>query len=499
MVSQYMLPAMLGACICFAFAPFEWRFIALLVPAFLLLVIEKLSPKAAFTGCFCFGLGMYGFGVSWVFNSLYQFGGAPVGLAVLITAILVVAMAIFLGLMGWGFARFSFVGRMLRFLLVFPAVWLLSEWLHSWVLTGFPWLLLGYTQVDTLLSGYLPVVGVLGTGGVLAFLSALLAVAVTGNIMQRVFALTIGLLVYVVGAGLDQLEWTHASGPVLQASIVQGNIPQEIKLSPEALQFSLDRYRELSRQHRDSDIMVWPETAIPEFKHRVGLFLEALETELEETNTELISGIFVYDFDTDRYFNSMYKIGSKSDFYHKQHLVPFGEYMPFRGLLLFLNRFIQIPMSDISAGEAPDELIRLRDVPVAVSICYESAYASIFRAQMPAAELLINSSNDAWFGNSLAPYQHLEIARARAREAGRFLLRATNTGISAVIDPRGKVVVRSRQFASEVLTYAIRPYQGITPFMVYGNMPPVTAALLIVCGLAWWQRRMRLNFACIEE
>lgn len=481
-----------------AFAPFEWRFVALISLSLLLLLIEKLSPKTAFASCFCFGLGMYAVGVSWVFNSLYQFGGAPAWLAVLITALLVFAMAIFLGLAGLGFGYMRFVARTSRFLLVFPAMWLLSEWLHSWILTGFPWLLVGYAQIDTFLSAYLPVVGVLGVGGVVAFLSALAALLIVGNRYQRILAIIAGLAIFALAVRMDRVEWTQASGPELKASVIQGNIPQEIKLSPDALQVSLDRYLELSRQHTDSDIMIWPETAIPEFKHRVGLFLEELEVELQNTNTELLSGIFVYDFDTHRYFNSMYKIGSASGFYHKQHLVPFGEYMPFRSVLIFLSRFIQIPMSDISAGEKPTELILLKGIPVAVSICYESAYPSIFLGQMPTAELLINSSNDAWFGHSLAPYQHLEITRARARETGRYLLRATNTGISAVINPKGEIVARSSQFTREVVSHYVRPYKGITPFMRYGNALSVVAAMIVLCGVLLWQWRLQ-RFVLPEE
>jgi len=259
-------------------------------------------------------------------------------------------------------------------------------------------------------------------------------------------------------------------------------------MRPDQLAHNIAHYRELSHPHYDSDLIVWPETAIPSFKHRVEEMLRPFYLELNQYGVELITGVFVYDFDRKLYYNSLYKLGS-DEVYSKQHLVPFGEYMPLRGLLEFMSRFINIPMSDIAPA------VNLGLMPVAghtvgLSICYESAYASIFRRQLPQAEFFVNASNDAWFGDSLAPHQHLEIARMRALESGRYLLRATNNGISAVIAPDGKIVQRSPQFMDATIRAEIETMGGMTPYAAAGDWPVLLLAAAVLLG-GWGCRRRR--------
>lgn len=487
------------------FAPFEWRMVPYFSLALLLLLLRTPSSRRAFSRGFIFGLGMFGLGVSWVYNSLHDFGAASVPVAGLFAAGMVVANAFFIGLLGyllwrWSPARISHhpkgdeksgpVGDTYRNLLLFPAVWVFMEWVRSWIFTGFPWLLVGYSQVGTWLGGYAPVGGALTVSFMAAVAAGAVVTIATGGGVYRQAATGILILVAGVGWILGLVHWTEPKGEPVRVSLVQGNIPQEVKLKPENLSVSLNHYYQLTRSHYDSRIIIWPETAIPTFRHRVTDFLLPLSRELDEHNADLLTGGFIYDFDSRRYYNSVFKVGDEESVYHKQHLVPFGEYMPLRGLLAFLNNFIRIPMSDIDAGEG-SQSIRLAGYDAAASICYESAYPDVYRDQLPDAAFLVNVSNDAWFGDSLAPHQHLEIARMRALEAGRYMLRSTNTGISAIIGPQGQVTARSPQFEEDVLTGYIQPMQGLTPFIWGGRTPIVLLLVLVLGATEWFYRRLK--------
>ncbi|HEX5055502.1 MAG TPA: apolipoprotein N-acyltransferase [Gammaproteobacteria bacterium] len=470
-----------------AFAPFEWRWLTVPSLAGLLLLARQAAPGRAALRTFIHGLGMFGFGISWVYNSLHDFGSASFFVAALITAALVLACsAVHAGCMAL-YARWRGASLLFNSLLLFPAAWITAEWVRSWILSGFPWLLLGYSQVDSLLSGYAPVVGTLGLGFDLAVLAGAVVVALLGAMRQRLAAGCAAAVILLAGVLLHHVSWVESSGGRLKAALIQGNIPQELKMRPDQLAHNIAHYQQLSHPHYDSDLIVWPETAIPSFKHRVEEMLQPFYLDLNRYGAELITGVFVYDFERKLYYNSLYKLGS-DEVYSKQHLVPFGEYMPLRGLLEFMNRFINIPMSDIAPA------VNLGLMPVAghtagLSICYESAYASIFRRQLPQAEFFVNASNDAWFGDSLAPHQHLEIARMRALESGRYLLRATNNGISAVIAPDGKIVQRSPQFMDSVISAEIETMGGMTPYAAAGDWPVLLLAAAVLLG--GWVRRRR--------
>lgn len=472
-----------------AFAPFEWRWLAVLSLAGLLLLLQDVPARQAAFRVFVYCLGMFGLGVSWVYNSLHDFGSASVFVSGLITAALALACSAIAAGGLWLFARYRIASFAFNSLLLFPAAWILAEWLRSWILTGFPWLLLGYSQIDTVLSGYAPLIGAYGVGFCVAAIAGAVAVLALGSARWRLTAAGIIGAILLGGALLERLQWVEPSGDKLKVALIQGNIPQEIKLRPESLGHNIAHYRELSHPHYDMDLIIWPETAVPTFKHRVEQALQPFAMELQEHGVELITGVFVYDFERELYYNSLYKLGT-DEVYSKQHLVPFGEYMPFRGFLEFMNQFINIPMSDI----APAQNLGL--MPVAghtagLSICYESAYASIFRAQLPQAEFFVNASNDAWFGDSLAPHQHLEMARVRALESGRYLLRATNNGISAIIAPDGRIVQRSPQFMDSVIRGEIETMRGATPYARFGNWPVLLSAGAVLLGAVAARRRRR--------
>jgi apolipoprotein N-acyltransferase len=306
------------------------------------------------------------------------------------------------------------------------------------------------------------------------------------NLLPRLSAVVALLVLWAGGLGLQHLAWTEPAGESIRVSLLQANIPQAEKWLRSMRIPSLNLYLEMTASVPDSKIVVWPETAVPAYDSEVeSLLLEPLHTQLREEKRDVLLGI-VAGSKNQPYYNAMQSLGiSGRDEYHKRHLVPFGEYLPFDRWTRPVLDFLRIPMSDFSPGGDGKPLVTLAGYPVGVDICYEDAYGDEIIRALPEAALLINASNDAWFGDSLAPHQHLEIARMRALETGRFLLRATNTGISAVIDDRGRILQQSPQFERSVLSYDVVPMRGVTPFASWGNVGAVLlAGLMLLPALA---------------
>lgn len=475
-----------------AFAPFELRFLSLLAPAGLFLLWRNTTPRRAAWRGWLFGVGMFGAGVSWVYFSIHHFGAAIAPLAALITLVFVLAMALFPAALGWGAARLSTGRAATDLVLLFPALWALAEWWRGWFLTGFPWLLLGHAQVDTALGGYAPVAGSFGTGLAAAVCAGSLAwFAVADARRLRVAALGLFVSIGVGGALLGRIDWTEAAGDPLTVSVVQGNVEQERKFGPDALVNAIDLYWTLTASAPRSDLVVWPETALPTFYDMAAAeFLVPAAERLRGTGGDLLTGIFAHDPESGAYYNSVVRPAEAPAFYHKRQLVVFGEYLPLRGLFLWLERWVDIPMSDLAPG-AGRPLIEAAGRPIGVSICFEAAFGNQVIEALPEAQLLVNVSNDAWFGDSIAPHQHLEIARSRALETGRYLIRATNTGISAVIGPRGEIVARSPQFEVHVLTAEAVPRSGMTPYARLGDWPAVLAAFVMLVASVVRGKRCR--------
>ena len=489
-----ILALIAGASLVLAFAPFSWRFMVVVSPAILMFLWRNCSPRRAFRRGYLFGLSFFGVGISWVFNSIYEFGNAPVILALAITLAFILFLSLYPALAGALIARFEDAPELIRLVLVFPCGWVLTEWLRSWVITGFPWLLLGQAHLDTPLSGVVPVFGVLGASWLSVTTSGLVVLMLTGRSKLRWLSLVAIVCVWGGSYWLGKVPWVEPAGSPFKVSLLQGNISQDAKWRPENRLATLNLYRDLTRKHLTSDLIVWPESAVPMYYQQLErtFFLPLLE-ETRAKQTQLVVGVLYYDTSSDRAYNSLVKLGDPVEFYHKRHLVPFGEYMPLRGLLAWMDGFLDIPMSDLGAGRG-SPVLRLGELVAGVSICYEDAYGNEVIDALPAANFLINVSNDAWFGDSLAPHQHLEIASLRALETGRFLLRATNTGISAVINEHGETLSRSPQFKTHVLTDTVIPMQGTTPFAYWGNWAIVTllvASLLIIAAGVQMRNRRR--------
>jgi len=484
-----------GALLVPAFAPFNlWP---LLLIALLLLSHlwwrAASAREAALIGWFA-GCGLFGAGVSWVWVVIHQFGGSGLIVATLLTLLFVALLALYLALLGLllGAIR-PHLTAATWWLLLLPAGWILIEWLRSHLFTGFPWLLIGYSQLDGPLAGYAPIIGVLGIGWLLLLTVGGIGWALSTRRRTRaasapaaVLLLTL-LLIWGAGPLLQQIAWSEPAGAPLPVALLQGNVPQESKWDPNTAQLRLDRYARLSEaQFGRAALILWPENAITLFHHQIDLvYLQPLAAAAAAAGSELLLGLPVLTADGNGYYTSMVVPGEQSHFYHKHHLVPFGEYLPFASLLRGLIAFFDLPMSGFSPGSAQQPPLPIAGQLAAVTICYEDAFAATNRSVMAAATLLVNGSNNAWFGDSLAPHQHLQIARMRALESRRPLLRATTNGISALVDHRGQLIARSPQFATATVVGEVVPQRGLTPWLRWGDGPLLLLLLLslLPCGV----------------
>jgi apolipoprotein N-acyltransferase len=475
-----------GAITVLAWAPVDWFWMASIGPALWWWSLLGLTPRAAARQGYLFGLGLFGFGVSWVFNSLLIFGQAPLPMALVLTLALVLYLAVYPALLAALVAvavarlgsRFKSHHVTVLVLLALAGGWIWFEYLRGLLFTGFPWLYLGHAALDSPLQPLLPVGGDLGAS--LAF--ALLAVGLVLLVQRRFFAaLGVVLPVVLVTALVSPVEWVRPSGPALNAGLVQANIEQDRKWAEDGIEHALDVYRALTEQVSGLDVLIWPETAIPAFSFEVaGEFLALAEAFIQD-EVEWVTGIFDYDPVTRRMYNSLH-VPTRGGVYHKRQLVPFGEYLPLREALGWLHRILAIPMADLSPGTGRG-LLEVAGHAVGASICYEAAYARRIRTALPEASFLINVSNDAWFGRSLAPHQHLQIARVRAVEMGRPMLRGTNTGVSAIIRPDGSMAAASDLFEPAIVIGSVVPHAGLTPTAAHGPWPPLLLALALFLPL----------------
>ncbi|MFB1486786.1 MULTISPECIES: apolipoprotein N-acyltransferase [unclassified Thiocapsa] len=483
-----------GAVMVLGFAPFGWYPFVLIGLLGFLAALNGASPRIGFLRGWLFGVGLMGFGVFWIRISLNEFGNMDAWVAHLMTGVFVSTMALFYGFLGWLVRRLDRGPAWRVPLLLFPGLYLLVEWLRGWLFTGFPWLSLGYTQIDGPLGGFAPILGVYGVGLLILLSAGLLwgLLRWSGRWSGRGRIVAAAALVLIWGGGmlLKQVSWTAPSGPSFRAVVVQASIPQAMKWDPDQLVSTMEIYWDLTERNLGADLVVWPETAIPDFLHHVrDVLIEPMAARARDEGTEIVLGIPVLETDTGRHFNALLSLGSREDLYAKRHLVPFGEFMPFKAWLGPLVDLFEVPMSDFSRGSAERPLLAVGDRLAGVSICYEDAFPAEVSQALPEAEFLINVSNDAWFGDSLAPHQHLEMARMRALENGRYLLRATNTGISAIIDQRGRVLGTVPSFERGDFATQVRPFAGATPYVRFGNAPAIgLAAGMVLLGAGFGRR-----------
>jgi len=479
-----------GALIPLSLAPFDLWHLSLVGMLLFALLLQGRGGRSAWWRSYLFGLGLYGVGVSWIYVSIHNYGNASAPLAALMTGLFVLFMALVFSLPFWVYGRW-FSQRRWALLLAFPALWLLGEWLRGWLLTGFPWLYLGYAHLDTWLLGWAPLLGVMGISLIVALSAALAAHWLTQPQRGRVtlVATVTILLLWPMGQILKQFEWTRPDGESLRVGMIQPNIPQELKWDPEFFLPTLDRLRGLSDELWDNDWLIWPEAAVPRVYHRVLPFLNEINERAYDTDTALITGI-IYDDSEDRnYYNSIVGMGNAQGMYHKRRLVPFGEYVPLESQLRGLIDFFDMPTSIISRGPANQAGLQVGDTDLAAAICYEIVYPDLVARSARNSQVLLTISNDGWFADSIGPLQHMQKARMRSVETGRYMIRSTNNGISAIVNPQGQIIARAEQFAQTTLEGEVQPRSGVTPFMRWGSHPLAVLSVLVLVMLRVFPRR----------
>ena len=447
------------------------------------------SREAAWLG-FYFGLGLFGAGIGWIYIALHDYGSMSPLLAFLATALFAAFWALFPALAGYMQARFS-APLWMRLTLIMPAAWVLLEWLRGLTFTGFPWLVMGYTQVSVThspLAGYAPVLGVYGVSLMIAISAGFLVLLLQARWTRPgKFALAGLVLIGGSGATLQMVEWTQATGEPVQVALLQGNIPQHLKFREEALVNTLETYRRLVLQS-EARLIVLPETAVPMLRHNMPEnYLNVLHQHAKKNGGDILIGGF--EKSNGQYFNSVFSLGmAESQSYRKNHLVLFGEFIPLRPVLGWLiNGVLKVPMSDLARGGDNQSVLHVAGQRVAVNICYEDVFGEEIIRALPEATLLVNVTNDAWYGKSSAAMQHNHIARMRALESGRMMLRATNTGVTSIIRRDGTIQALLPQHEEGVLTGQVQGYTGSTPYVRWGN---VAVLLLIAAMLACaWLRR----------
>lgn len=475
-----------GALVPLAFAPFNFYFLSLVSLSVLFyLWYETDSTGETFVLGYLFGFAMFSIGVSWLHISINLFGGMNIIGAYFFTFLLIAFISLYPGLCGYFASRFfkdyySFA---------LPSLWFITEWCRGWILSGFPWLNIGTSQTDSLFVSFAPIIGDYGISFIICVMAISITILIRDKLKPRIISGAVIALITISAFLISGLNWTEKNGNDLSVTLVQGAIPQKIKWSPEYREKTYEIYAGLTEPYWSSNLIIWPETAIPSYYHRADDFINRITEKQQPSNTLFMSGIVNKDQSSDKYFNSILLMDKQHRFYNKHHLVPFGEYLPFKLLLDNILRFLQIPMSDFSSGNFNDKVLATDRAVFGMSICYEDAYGTEIRQSLPAANILINVSNDAWFGDSMAPHQHLQIARMRAIENSRYLLRSTNTGISAVINHKGKVIARSPQFEPHALHTKAELFTGETPFSKYGNCFILSFSFFILLLSLVLQRR----------
>lgn len=467
-----------GLSLVFAYAPFSLWWLPFISLPLWFIALKDSSIKEAFKHGFIFGFGWFASGISWVHVAIDQFGGLPLAVSVLLMVLLCLYLALFPALACYLAAKFSKNQRINFWLL--SAFWLITESLRGILLTGFPWLSLGYTQINSPLSPLIPILGEFGLNSIL-----LLTCIASYQLFQRknvVISCALIVTVLISSLSLKNKVWVTPTNNVINVALVQGNIKQEIKWEPDQEWPTMLKYLDLTRVNYDADIIIWPESAITAIEPLAQEFLTLANQSAALQNSAIITGILDYNFDSKEYFNNLITLGKKhksdeggsyeynsDNRYSKYHLLPIGEFVPFQDWLKPIAPLFNLPQSSFSEGDYVQPNLIANDINILPLICFEIAFPHQLKANFTDnTDLLLTVSNDSWFGDSHGPHQHLDIAKMRAAEFGRPLLRATNNGLTAVIDHKGNVAHIIPQFTEEVLKAEVTLVEGKTPFSQWG-------------------------------
>ncbi len=488
------LALLAGIFLTLACAPFYVFPLALVSAAFLLVLWLDVPQETAFKRGFFYGLGLFGSGVYWVYISMHSYAQLPVIGAGTLTLLFISVLALFPAAQGWLLNRYFPKTNFSKVLCAFPALWVLFEWSRSWIFSGFPWLFIGYSQTYSPLKGYAPIFSIYG----LSLATVLSAALIVNTIMkfrkkQRLAAylsLFVFAALWALGGLLTWVPWTKPVGNPFQVSLVQANIPQQLKWRPEQVMPTLTQYKSLSQTHWDSQVVIWPEAAIPAPLEDVMDFVDEMSDTAKLHHAQLITGIPIKNIQNNRYFNAVISVGNQGvGYYLKHRLVPFGEFVPFEKWLGRLFDFLEVPMSDFTPDRGFVEPLTLQNnIKMLAFICYEITYPELILHTLKDVGLLLAVTNDAWFGHSIAQAQHLQMAQMRAIENGRPVLFASNNGITAIISHQGQLLSVAPAFQTYVLTGNVQAYSGKTPWQRYA-MDPILLILFSLLFVAVKYRR----------
>lgn len=476
-----LISLLAGAALPFAFAPYNLSWLAIACPAILLALWQPVSPTRAFVRGLLFGLSFFALSIWWVFISIHVFGNSPSSVAILITGGFVLVLALCIAVNGFVYRWLFRTPHWLSTTVGFAAFWVIVEWLRGWLFTGFPWMYLGYSQINSALAGFAPVVSVYGVSFFVVLSSGLL-VSIVYQRKTALYSAILLLAIWLGGWGLTHIHWTKPVGKPISVSLIQGNIPQTLKWDPNQLPQTLTRYYNLTAQNRQQNIIVWPEAALPIWYSQAQAYLQRITKLLQPTHGALLTGVPIVNASQTEIYNGAVVIGNGNGQYLKRHLVPFGEYVPLESALRGLINFFNLPMSNLSDGPAIQAPVVLAGIPTAVSICYEIAYDAEFLQTFPEARLIVTISDDAWFGDSWAAEQQTQISQMRSLETGRYQLVASNNGVTALIGINGQILQVLPRFQTAVLNGQIYDISGNTPVALWGTLPAILILWLLAIG-----------------
>ncbi len=480
----FLVAALCGGALVLSLAPFNLWPLALVSAGGVYTILLR-HPEAVNRIGFAFGLAKFGIGVSWVYVSIHVYGSASPFLAGALVLLMVTFMSLFCIAQMRLFLGLKTQREWLNWL-VFAAIWVLFEWFWTWFLTGFPWLFAGYGQLPAPWAAFAPVGGVF----LVSFAVVLVGTAMSGIARSPRTALSVIIVTALTGWFVERIDWTTA-GETYSAALVQGNTEQSVKWNQDQRETIVRTHVQMSAPWwGKADVIVWPEGAVTYWAHEAETLLTQLHRRGVRSETALVTGIPIAERTDDAVdvYNGVIAVGAAHGQYRKQDLVPFGEYVPLEGLLRGLIAFFDLPMSGFSAGSTHQPLLQLKNLRAAMLICYEIAYPATVRSQSLDADVLLTISNDTWFGSSIGPLQHMQIAQMRALETGRWVLRATNNGVTGIINPQGEITASLPQFQAAVLHGSFQSVTGSTPFQRFGNWPVLIFGCLILV-LAMTSRR----------
>ena len=495
MLKQIVLSLLFGAVAVFSYSPFHiWPLAFVSFAGFLWLIADKSKKQALLIG-FSWGIGYFLAGVHWVYISIKQYGEVPTSVAIIILGLLITYLALYPMLFAWllrASDRIATRFSIRQLVLLAPILWQVTEFLRGYILTGFAWLELGYSQLDSPLRGYFPLVGINGVTLMLTMCCGL-CVYCLYNIKhflfnKHIFGAIIALFSIVIAPiPFNLINWTtidHSRSA--HFTLIQGNILQSIRWTTEQLNKTLQIYASLTEKNLGKDnIIIWSEASITDYEINQQPFLQYLDNEARANGSEIAVGVLDYRIGDNGYqtnpdiYNTLLVLGEKTPYqypntnrYQKHHLVPFGEFTPFQSLLDPIADVLDIPMSSLQAGAEKQPRLTMKGFKFTTAICYEVILSNLMLKNFaPDTDFLLTVSNDAWFGNSIGPKQHLQMAQARALEFGRPMIRSTNTGITAIIDHHGDIIEQIPQFQTDVLNYTLSPTVGLTPYARFGDLP----------------------------